>query len=293
VPMPGPMPAGLTPELREQLDRMLREHGVELRRFVAQSLAQHTGQIIREVRTLMEEGAPESAQALDNEPTVRLRQPGLSGGATLWLTAAAAAIALFAGVLWYYSSGEEAARTETGASPAGVVRAAPRTGLHLPGTRRGAARGTTLMVESVPYGEPPLGGARIDAVQNVFARLTEAGFRGTVEIRTIPGRYCLQGSGDTVMLPPPELSFARCDQFGNPVDAGGVAGRESVDFANMLSAVHMHGRGAFEVQLSTGSADEVVVPYPLPAATRTAGEWNRAAAANNRVEIRTHPLPPP
>jgi hypothetical protein len=87
------------------------------------------------------------------------------------------------------------------------------------------------------------------------------------------------------------LSFSKCDQIGNPVDSGGVAGRESVAFANMLSAQHSHGRGAFDVQLASGGVDEVMVPYPVASAMLTAGEWNRAAAANNRVEVRAHPLP--
>ncbi len=134
-------------------------------------------------------------------------------------------------------------------------------------------------------------GARIDAVQNILARLAAAGFRGAVEIRSIPGRFCLQGTGDTVTLPAADLNFSKCDQIGNPVDSGGVASRESVAFANMLSAQHSHGRGAFEVQLATGGGDEVVVPYPVASAVLTAGEWNRAAAANNRVEVRAHPLP--
>jgi hypothetical protein len=136
-----------------------------------------------------------------------------------------------------------------------------------------------------------LGGARIDAVQNILARLVAANFRGIVEIRSIPGRFCLQGTGDTVMLPAAEMSFSKCDQIGNPVDTGGVAGRESVAFANMLSAQHTHGRGAFDVQLSTGGVDEVAVPYPIASSTLTAGEWNRIAAANNRVEVHTHPQP--
>ena len=42
-PPPQPAPAaGLTPEMRAQLDLLLRDHGTELRRFVAQSLAQHS-----------------------------------------------------------------------------------------------------------------------------------------------------------------------------------------------------------------------------------------------------------
>jgi CheY-like chemotaxis protein len=288
---------GLTPEMRAQLDLMLRDHGIELRRFVAQSLSQHTGQIISEVRALIG-GTPDPAASATRESAAEEQQPDRGGGATLWLSAVAAAVALFAGVLWYHAANDKtqslerqpraraarppAAAAAPQATPAAVTPEAPRAAV---------PRSTSLLVEPVPYGESPLAGARIDAVQNLLARLVAAGFRGTVEIRSIPGRFCLQGTGDTVTLPAADLSFSKCDQIGNPVDSGGVASRESVAFANMLSAQHSHGRGAIDVQLATGGADEAAVPYPIASAMLTAGEWNRAAAANNRVEVRVHPLP--
>ncbi len=291
---------GMPADMRAQLELMLRNHGTELRRFVSQSLAQHTGQIISEVRELMEAG--EAGPHPGSESDAAPQAPGLSSGATLWLTAAAAAIAVFAGILWYHSANDSGARADPGAAPlAATTRpmqspAAPaaqgrRAALATDYAPPGLGRPVAVAIEPVPFGEAPLGGARIDAVQNILARLAAAGFRGTVEIRSIPGRFCLQGAGDTVTLPDAELSFSKCDQLGNPVDTGGVAGRESVAFANMLSAQHSHGRGAFEVQLSTGGVDEVAVPYPVASARLTAGDWNRAAAANNRVEVHTHPQP--
>ena len=297
----SPAPAGgLTPEMRAQLDLMLRDHGIELRRFVTQSLSQHTGQIISEVRALIEAGSEPAAAPLP-EPAAEPQEPARTGGATLWLSAVAAAIALFAAVLWYHAANDRSPRVgrhpSSGAASTPSALAAPPPPQGAPAVvgaeiaRSPAARNGTVMVEPVPYGESPLGGARIDAVQNILARLVAKGFRGTVEVRSIPGRFCLQGAGDTVMLAATDLSFSKCDQIGNPVDSGGVASRESVAFANMLSAQHSHGRGAFDVQLATGGGDEVVVPYPLPSAMLTAGEWNRAAAANNRVEVRAHPLP--
>ena len=60
------------------------------------------------------------------------------------------------------------------------------------------------VVEPVPYGESPLAWCAHRCGAEVLARLVAAGFRGTVEIRSIPGRFCLQGTGDTVMLPAPD-----------------------------------------------------------------------------------------
>jgi CheY-like chemotaxis protein len=297
--IPPPAATAMTPEMRAQLDLMLRDHGIELRRFVAQSLSQHTGQIISEVRTLMAGGNDQAAPMLP-ESTAAPQEPGGAGGATLWLGAVAAAIALFAGVLWYYAANDRTRSTDQPQSPRAPAAPSSAARHHrnpAPAVvaadiaRSAAARNAPVLVEPVPYGESPLAGARIDAVQNILARLAAAGFRGTVEIRSVPGRFCLQGTSDTVTLPAAELNFSKCDLVGNPVDTGGVASRESVAFANMLSAQHSHGRGAFDVQLATGGGDEVVVPYPVASAALTAGEWNRAAAANNRVEVRAHPLP--
>lgn len=285
---------GLTPEMRAQLDLLLRDHGIELRRFVAQSLAQHAGHIISEVRALLEGGSGHGTP-LPPEPAAASTAPGRIGGATLWLSVVAAAIALFAGVLWLYATRDQG---QTG-NPHANLRVAARQSATPAESQTGAVassapsamRNAALLVEAVPFGESPFSGARIDRVQALLARLVSAGFRGTVEIRSFPGRFCLQGAGDTVTLPAADLGYSQCDQIGNPVDSGGVAGGESVAFANMLSAQHSRARGAFEVQLAAGGADEVAVSYPAVSALLTAGEWNRAATANNRVEVRTHPQP--
>jgi CheY-like chemotaxis protein len=300
VTISAPPAGGLTPEMRAQLDLMLRDHGIELRRFVTQSLAQNTGQIISEVRALLNESSDRAA-AMPPETADASRESARSGNAMMWLSAAAAAIALFAGVLWYHAandnsqSGElRADLTASGGAPA--VRSAPAApkaaALMTPARARPAAEhNTAVLIEAVPFGESPLSGARIDAVQTLLARLTATGFRGTVEIRSIPGRFCLQNAGDAVALPAGDVNYAKCDQMGNPIDARSSAEGESVAFANMLSAQHSRSRGAFDVQLVNGSVDEVVTPYPMVSTQLTAGEWNRAAALNNRVEVRARPLP--
>ena len=303
-PAPGRTPsggpaAGLTPEMRAQLELLLRDHGAELRRFVAHSLAQHSGQIISELRALLDGAAAPAAPA---QPVASAGGADRRGVSMLWLSVVAALIAALAGLLWYRSAVEQdgagaelprssaarAAAAAAGRPDAATARAAARTAV-----AGGSAneRGAPLLVVPVPFGEAPFGGARIDAVQAALARLTAAGFRGSVELRSFPGRYCLQGAGDTVALPAGEYSYSKCDQIGNPVDATGAAEHESVAFANMVSAARSRSHGALDVQLSSGGADEVVTPYPAVTAFLTTGEWNRAAATNNRVEVRTRPQP--
>ena len=292
-----PPPGGLTPEMRAQLDLMLRDHGIDLRRFVTQSLAQNTGQIISEVRALLDDTGNREA-ALAHGVADSMPESARNGGAMMWLSAVAAAIALFAAVLWYYAANDRKQAGDLRADPsaASAVRAPavapPPPAAKAPArARRAAANYTALLAETVPYGEPPLSGARTDVVQNLLTRLVATGFRGTVEIRIIPGRFCLQTAGDAVTLAAADLNYSKCDQLGNPFESGNAVESESVGFANMLNAQHSHSRGAFDVQLVSGNADEVATPYPMVSPQLTAGEWNRAAAANNRVEVRAHPQP--
>jgi hypothetical protein len=56
-------------------------------------------------------------------------------------------------------------------------------------------------------------------------------------------------------------------------------------FANLVAGVRQRTAGAITVALeSTGSAHPSA-PYPARTDSLTAGDWNKAAAANNRVEF--------
>jgi hypothetical protein len=142
------------------------------------------------------------------------------------------------------------------------------------------------VVMSVPYGDAPLTGARLETIRQLFHRLTTEKFQGTVDIRIFPGRFCLVGdAADGYSLAPEELPYRRCDAVGNP-DAAELAQREPLSFANLVSELRSATRGAAKVRLSEGDATAMRVPYPDISAGLTAGEWNRAAQSNNRVEVR-------
>jgi len=62
--------------------------------------------------------------------------------------------------------------------------------------------------------------------------------------------------------------------------------RESLGYANLVGEFRSATKGALDVRLIQGDVATTALAYPLVASTLTAGEWNKAAAANNRVEIR-------
>ncbi|MGH8253681.1 MAG: hypothetical protein ACRES2_06540, partial [Steroidobacteraceae bacterium] len=286
-------PIGMTPELRAQFDALLRDHGVELRQFVAASLAQHSGQIIGEVRALMA-GAEPSASAPAPAPPLPapVARPLHGGTAALWLAVAAALIAVAAGIFWYRAqllAAGIAVATAHARAHAAVPAAADAT--TAAAIAPAAASAETRLLESVPFGEQPLGGSRVETVRALLEQLATSGFRGAVEIRSYPGRFCMQASGASPQLPAADVAYATCSSVGNPLDYAEPRSLQSPEFAALLAAQASRGRGALDVQLVIGSADDVATPYPAISAPLSAGEWNRAAAANNRIEVRTRSIP--
>ena len=151
-----------------------------------------------------------------------------------------------------------------------------------------AASDSKPVIIPVPYGADSLTGSRLDTVRQVFTRLAARGYRGVVEVRTYPGRYCLVGNQSEGLSPAPDdLLYARCSMLGNPhEEALPPSQRESLAFANLAGEFKSATHGALDIQFSAGDASGTLVPYPQVSGALIAGEWNRAAASNNRIEIR-------
>jgi alkanesulfonate monooxygenase SsuD/methylene tetrahydromethanopterin reductase-like flavin-dependent oxidoreductase (luciferase family) len=83
----------------------------------------------------------------------------------------------------------------------------------------------------------------------------------------------------------PDQPAAECDYRGNPFDESLTgAARQPLAFANLAASVRRRTEGRIQLTLTQGSAEHTVANYP-PLERATAGAWNEAAAANNRLEI--------
>jgi CheY-like chemotaxis protein len=144
------------------------------------------------------------------------------------------------------------------------------------------------LVISVPYGADALGGFRLELVRQLLDRLVRESHSGVVDIKSFSGRFCLVGNAnDGFSLAPDETPFSKCDAVGNPSDdALSPAQRTPLPFANLVGAVRNTSHGALDVQASMGDVATTIAQYPAVSPELTAGEWNRAGGANNRVEIR-------
>jgi CheY-like chemotaxis protein len=291
----------------------LREQFAELRRALVAGVDTQTDRITAEVRALLLESLPPLPPGV-----LPQRDPTPWG----WIVASAAlAIALVSTTLWWRNINQlndvktEIAQLRTalaeqldpraasaGQSPrrggpagpgsqagAGAALAEALPGVGAAGASRVALAGqpkATVIV--VPYGADALGGMRLEAVRQLVYRLAKDNMSGVVDVKAFAGRFCLVGNSvDGFSLAPDETLFAKCDLVGNPSDdALSPAQHTPLALANLAGDIRHSTHGALQVQSSVGDPAAVAVPYPPLSSDLTAGDWNRAAGSNNRVEIR-------
>ncbi len=297
-----PHAAPAVPDAGPQLEKLLHEQTIELRRFLVATLDSSAQRIVTELRP-RDEGPP---------PAVELPPPPQPWG---WIVAAVAAALAFVVVTFLYWQSLETARDvdaararleqESGALRGMLeqVRAAVaerNAGLSPPGPR-GAAPAAAAAPRAaapvaaavsapadlrVPYGELPLAPARVDALRATFAELQRRGFEGVVRVGLHAGEFCLAGSPAGGYVPAePDTPVAKCAVMGNPyLDALNASDRQPLAFANLVDSVKADTRGRITVVLLDRGREDAVVTYPAGDGV-LAGDWNRAALANNRVTV--------
>ena len=246
-----------------------------LRRWLHSSLEAQADRITAEIRAL------------------RPAEPG-SRGSDLLAGVACAAALLAAGFWWGDHIRLQAARAqlmalqqEIAARPiaAPTARAAPASSVVAQGVASEAT--PKPMVLEVPYGADDLGGARLVIIRQMLDHLVADHVSGVVQIRTFAGRFCLKGDPvNGYSLAPDKMPFAQCDVVGNPADdALPPAQRMPLPLANLIAGIRDSAHGALDVETSVGDPAILREQYPPVTDELTAGEWNRAGKANNRVEI--------
>ena len=309
-----PAEAGAALASKPLTDSALREHFAELRRALVAGIDTQTERITGEVRALLREALPRAPEGGAPPPPRAATAPWV-----WWVACAALALALVSAALWWRTVklldgltvqltqlAQRDAAVFAALAPAGAALATP--GATTPASASPAATTPTAaartaptaamlipsegkpVVVSVPYGADALGGARFELIGKLLYRLARQKVAGVVDIRAFPGRFCLVGNAlEGYSLAPEETLFSRCDVLGNPSDeAFPGTQRTPLALANLIGDIRGSTHGSLQVQVAAGDAANVLVPYPPIGSELTAGEWNRAAGANNRVEIRVH-----
>jgi len=293
--------AGATADWGRRLESAMRDQAADVRRFIVASLDSFASRIVSDVRDSM------SAPPLEvPPPPVRAARPTWPWAAGI---AAACVIAVSFAACWLIARDDLAksraevaglksanaelqrARLDLSASVKDLTAALAATS-----TGTGAAAGATigansaavaLRAEPVPYGELPFDRGRLEALREVLAKLQGQGFHGVVKITSLSGLFCLNGNTADGFTPAgASVPASKCDLVGNPFEES-LSGqqRQSLAFANLIAGVRQRTAGAITVAIENAGSARPSVPYPARVESLTAGEWNRAAAANNRVEF--------
>jgi CheY-like chemotaxis protein len=300
VERPAPRIAGAAPvDWGRRIETAVKDQAVDIRRFIVASLDSFSTRIISDVRNSMPiQGADPIAPL---PPPPKSAWPWVAGILAACLVAVAFAAAWvtarndLAGVRAQLS-GLESSNTELqrarldltatvkdltaalAAANSGAPAAAPAGA----GSAAGASR-----VEPVPYGEIAFDRSRLEVLRDLLTKLEAQNFHGVVKIISSAGLYCLSGNATDGYAPaPPALPLKGCDLIGNPLDEA-LSGqqRQSLAFANLVAGVRQRTAGAITVALESSGTTHPGTPYPARSDSLTAGDWNKAAAANNRVEF--------
>ena len=290
------------PDWGRRVEGTVKEQAVDLRRFIMASLDSFAARIVADVRDT-------PAPLMEPLPPVIIgeRQRIWPWVATLVVVSAAAVIC---GVFWSLSREDAVqARAELAAVTSAnteLKRAADEIGATNkelaaalaasaanPGPLNAAPGAVATRVESVPYGEIPFDRGRLDALREFLAKLEAQNFRGMVKITSAAGSFCLSGNATDGFAPAiGSVLASKCDLVGNPFEESLTSQpRQSLAFANLVASVRQRTSGAITVTIENVGTSRAAAPYPPRSDVLTAGEWNRAAAANNRVEFSAEAVP--
>jgi CheY-like chemotaxis protein len=299
-----PAPGELETAIRTAVAPLLKEHTSEMRRFILASLEAFARRISAEAKPAP---SPAPTAATPEPPPPEEQQPVFEQPKRWPLLTALAVVALIPTVVlaWLYTRQLDATKTlqidNTNLQTSVEAQQAQLTTLQqtllayrttTPG--RGAVNSAAnVTAEIVPYGEAPLAGSRLERLREMLAQLRASNFRGKVKVSTFVGDFCLTGNGiEGYSMAADDLPSKRCDLVGNPFeDSLPTAQRQSLAFANLVASLRQESGGALTVEVAH-EGRRPAVPYPTNAEQLprvTAGEWNRIAAQNNRVEFATQP----
>ncbi len=141
--------------------------------------------------------------------------------------------------------------------------------------------GNTYDFDEIALSEP-----RAEKLRRAIEYAADAGLGGRLSLRVHVGRFCMTyGLDGAAELAQPASLVTQCEQLGwLPSDAFALGRRQTLAFASIV----MGAQSGTNIRVETASAgdEEPVVPYPAVTAELTAGEWNRVAAANHRIDVR-------
>ena len=283
--------------IQAQLRRMLDEQRVEIRKDLLLGLDTAARQTREKIDHLLDE----KIEALRQQLPPPAQNPSI-------LPMVLLIILLFISLTWNFTSRNEggdkdrysAADIAAADQPARQTEQAASS-KPVPGNRDNTGERIKQLWQTVswalnqdmdyPWNEIALDGARMRTIAQLLDQLARSRFAGKLVLETHTGEFCLQGSQETGFeLAAKDLTLDQCSTIMNPVQpTDSPSTHQSLTFANLVASSPWLQDGTIELEIRAVPRSEPLADYPPREPATKAGEWNRIAAANNRVRIRLVP----
>jgi CheY-like chemotaxis protein len=299
VEQPPRTAGGAPADWGRRIETAVKDQAVDIRRFIVASLDSFSTRIITDIRNSM--------PVQGDDPIAPRPPPPQSAWPWIAGILAACLVAVAFAASWVSARNDLASTRAELAALKSTNAELQRAKLDLTANVKdltaalGAATSSSLSsaaaesgssssssrVEPVPYGEIAFDRSRLEVLRDLLMKLEAQNFHGVVKITSSSGLFCLSGnSTDGYQPAAATLPLNRCDLVGNPLDEA-LSGqqRQSLAFANLVAGVRQRTGGAITVALESAGTTHPSTPYPARSDSLTAGDWNKAAAANNRVDF--------
>ena len=139
----------------------------------------------------------------------------------------------------------------------------------------------------VGFDAVPFNSTRAEQIVTLTSQLASAGFEGTVRVESHLGEFCLDvDANGNYLLAEADTPVADCAMIGHPLDASSLlAERQTPGFAAAIEDARLAVSPAIELEVVANDRMSSVALVPYPPQQVLAGEWNRVATRNNRVEF--------
>jgi CheY-like chemotaxis protein len=139
----------------------------------------------------------------------------------------------------------------------------------------------------IPFDELPFDDTRAAEIRDLLERLVALDFKGRVRIESHLGEFCLVGDESSgYRVADPDAAIDECTLVGHPLDASSfLADRESVGFAEFMERSPLVNGSGIVVELVAHDRAHSLAQLPPPNDVSRAGDWNRNAERNNRLEF--------
>lgn len=141
------------------------------------------------------------------------------------------------------------------------------------------------------WNEVPFNDKLAGQLEEIANQLDTLGFRGVITLRSHMGRFCLKARGNGQPIMPREGSAVTACEI-NELSASEAEERglaQTMAFSNAVASIEARFGSHVQIALETAGTDEALKDYPDSLEGVSAGDWNKIAAINQRVDFNFTP----